>query len=297
MDVDVITGSIDPVSANLIKIEFLTDIPPSTFSEFIKNPSFDDAVGSYTFKGNTNQLGRELSFDFAKDGSKSFKSTFAKDQDAQFWYFNDYSKAYDAGIITDGKQATVKMWVKTSRTSPIGILVRLKTTNASGANTKLPSGGGWPTGEASTSGNLDTWEELTFKIPLPQDHTDIETEIRNIEMWVGYDYDEENTALNGVAGDIIYYDQMTAVIEDVPTAKVNSLQLEDVKMYPNPVENQLFFSSKETLNKVEIYNLLGKKVLSTTNTNAIDISSLNKSVYLVKISSDKGTTTKKLVKN
>ena len=90
---------------------------------------------------------------------------------------------------------------------------------------------------------------------------------------------------------------MTAVIEDAPTAGVSSQQLENVNMYPNPVENKLFINSKETLNKVEIFNLLGKKVLSTTNTKSIDVSSLSKSVYLVKISSDKGISTKKLVKN
>ncbi|MGJ8762290.1 MAG: T9SS type A sorting domain-containing protein, partial [Polaribacter sp.] len=208
--------------------------------------------------------------------------------------FNDYSKAYDAGVITDTKQAKVTMWVRSARTEPIGIIVRLKTTNAAGDNLQIA---GFPSKIVSTSGTPNTWEELTFEIPLPFDHKDIATEVRNIEMWLGYDYDEENTSLNGVAGDVIYFDQMTAVIEDVPTAKVNSLQLEDVKVYPNPVENQLFFSAKETLNKVEIFNLLGKKVLSTTNTKSIDVSSLSKSVYLVKISSNKGTATKKLVKN
>ncbi|MGJ8743953.1 T9SS type A sorting domain-containing protein [Polaribacter sp.] len=286
----------DPTGAKVFidEIEFLTDVPASTYSEFIKNPSFDDAVGSYTFKGNTNQLGRELTFDFAKDGSKSFKSTFAKDQDAQFWYFNDYSKAYDAGVITDTKQAKVTMWVRSARTEPIGIIVRLKTTNAAGDNLQIA---GFPSKFVNTSGTPNVWEELTFEIPLPFDHTDVATEVRNIEMWLGYDFDAENAALNGANGDVIYFDQMTAVIEDAPTAKVNSQQLEDVKMYPNPVENQLFFNAKETLNKVEIFNLLGKKVLSTTNTNSIDVSSLSKSVYLVKISSDKGTSTKKLVKN
>ena len=311
LDVSAITGEVttldilfragsaltDPSGAKLYidEIEFLTELPPSTYSEFIKNPSFDDAVGSYTFRGNTTQLGRELSTDFAKDGTKSFKSTFTKDQDAQFWYFNDFSQPYAAGIITDGKQAKVTMWVRSTRTAPISISVRLKTTNAAGGDSKVATG--WPTASVSTSGTADTWEELTFTIPLPQDHTDPASEIRNIEMWLGYINNEENVALNGVAGDVVYFDQMTAVIEDAPTAGVSSQQLENVNMYPNPVENKLFINSKETLNKVEIFNLLGKKVLSTTNTKSIDVSSLSKSVYLVKISSDKGISTKKLVKN
>ncbi|WP_165732691.1 T9SS type A sorting domain-containing protein [Polaribacter sp. 20A6] len=310
LDVSAITGEVttldilfragsaltDPSGAKLYidEIEFLTELPPSTYSEFIKNPSFDDVVGSYTFRGNTTQLGRELSTDFAKDGTKSFKSTFTKDQDAQFWYFNDFSQPYAAGIITDGKQAKVTMWVRSSRTTPIAIMVRLKTTNAAGENLQL---NGYPTTIVSTSGTANTWEELSFAIPLPFNHTNTATEVRNIEMWLGYNYDAENTTVNGVAGDVLYFDQMSAIIEDAPTANVHSNQLEEVKMYPNPAEDQLFISSKETLNKVEIFNLLGKKVLSTTNTKSIDVSSLTKSVYLVKISSDKGISTKKLVKN
>ena len=78
------------------------------------------------------------------------------------------------------------------------------------------------------------------------------------------------------------------------TKKFNNFEF---SMSPNPAKNVLTINSKETLNKVEIFNMLGKKVLSTSNTNAIDVSSLSKSVYLVKLSSDKGVSTKKLVKN
>ncbi|SDR70799.1 Por secretion system C-terminal sorting domain-containing protein [Polaribacter sp. KT25b] len=67
-------------------------------------------------------------------------------------------------------------------------------------------------------------------------------------------------------------------------------------MSPNPVNDVLTINTKETLKKVEIFNLLGKRVLSSTK-NSVDVSSLSTSVYLVKISSDKGVSTKKLIKN
>lgn len=70
----------------------------------------------------------------------------------------------------------------------------------------------------------------------------------------------------------------------------------EFSMFPNPVNDILTINTKETLRKVEIFNLLGKKVLSSTK-NSVDVSSLSKSVYLVKLSSDKGVSTKKLIKN
>lgn len=70
----------------------------------------------------------------------------------------------------------------------------------------------------------------------------------------------------------------------------------DFSISPNPVSDVLTISSQENIKTVEIYNLLGKKVL-TSNSTSIDVSSLSKSVYLLKLSSDKGVSTKKLIKN
>ena len=188
------------------------------------------------------------------------------------------------------------MWVRSARTEPIGIIVRLKTTNAAGSNLQIT--GSFPTAMASTSGTANTWEELTFAIPLPFDHTDAATEVRKIEMWLGYDYDEDNTNVNGVAGDVVYFDQMTAVIEDAATAGVNDSQLtKTISIYPNPVKNQLFINSQETIQSVEVFNLLGKRVLSTTHVNgSLDVSSLSKSVYILKLTSNNGVSTKRFVK-
>lgn len=77
-------------------------------------------------------------------------------------------------------------------------------------------------------------------------------------------------------------------------------ELEDfVKMYPNPVEgNELFFKTNETVN-VQIFSILGKQMLSdkidATNSQ-MDITSLKSGIYLVKISSNQFTITKKLIK-
>lgn len=75
--------------------------------------------------------------------------------------------------------------------------------------------------------------------------------------------------------------------------------LGEIKMYPNPVEgNTLFISANQQLN-IEIYDVLGKRMLNqtiTSDSHAIDISNLRSGLYLVRIISDYGSITKKLIK-
>ena len=70
------------------------------------------------------------------------------------------------------------------------------------------------------------------------------------------------------------------------------------KMYPNPVKNDfVYFSSTQDLDII-IYDVLGKQVVIeniTPNKDFINISNLNKGIYLVKIISNHGAVTKKLI--
>ncbi|MFC7775105.1 T9SS type A sorting domain-containing protein [Flavobacterium sp. GCM10027622] len=71
----------------------------------------------------------------------------------------------------------------------------------------------------------------------------------------------------------------------------------NLKMYPNPAKSQVTISSDNFAEKkIEIYNTLGKMVLAqkTTN-NPIDITSLSKGIYMVKISEEGKTDTLRLL--
>lgn len=66
--------------------------------------------------------------------------------------------------------------------------------------------------------------------------------------------------------------------------------------FPNPANNFLTISSNFTIDKVEIYNLIGNRVIEcTSDTNNIDISSLSKGVYLVTVYSGTQKSVKKLI--
>ena len=72
-------------------------------------------------------------------------------------------------------------------------------------------------------------------------------------------------------------------------------ELEDLAII-NPVEDFLNITSQSTIDKVEIYDLVGKLVVATsTNTNYVDVRNLNKGFYLVAVYSGDKKSIKKII--
>jgi endonuclease I len=86
--------------------------------------------------------------------------------------------------------------------------------------------------------------------------------------------------------------QSTLSVDDIAT-------LDMIKMYPNPANgDEVTIASNQDLT-AEVYDILGKKVTIqniTSNQNTLNISGFSKGVYLVRLKSSKGITTKKLIK-
>ncbi|PZO34540.1 MAG: hypothetical protein DCE86_01930 [Flavobacteriaceae bacterium] len=70
-----------------------------------------------------------------------------------------------------------------------------------------------------------------------------------------------------------------------------------LKVYPNPVMNgKLFIASDANIEKtVAIYDVLGKQVVNTTTTDLVNVSNLKGGVYIIKITEEGKTATRKLV--
>jgi hypothetical protein len=67
-------------------------------------------------------------------------------------------------------------------------------------------------------------------------------------------------------------------------------------IYPNPVNHELHLSL-EDVQRVEIYDQLGKMILSETNPHlTISVSSLPQGIYIVKISTENECYTEKFIK-
>ncbi|QBZ97403.1 T9SS type A sorting domain-containing protein [Flavobacterium sangjuense] len=80
--------------------------------------------------------------------------------------------------------------------------------------------------------------------------------------------------------------------------RTNQNAITGLRVYPNPVTNGTLFieTSANAQKTVAVYDVLGKKVLSTsTNDTTVNVSSLNAGVYIVKITEEGKTASRKLV--
>ncbi|HEX9825783.1 MAG TPA: lamin tail domain-containing protein [Flavobacteriaceae bacterium] len=82
------------------------------------------------------------------------------------------------------------------------------------------------------------------------------------------------------------------------TLSVDNFAESIFKIYPNPTSlGYINISSKsQTAMKVGVYDILGKQVINkSVDNNRLDVSTLTSGIYIMKISQDNATTTKKLV--
>ncbi|WP_299671791.1 endonuclease [uncultured Polaribacter sp.] len=86
---------------------------------------------------------------------------------------------------------------------------------------------------------------------------------------------------------------------ETTTASINDVLFNNFKMFPNPVEGNSVLFSTDKVARIEIYNVLGKLMIkdqiSSTN-KELDISNLNKGIYIVKIVVNNNFISKKLIK-
>jgi myo-inositol-hexaphosphate 3-phosphohydrolase len=75
-------------------------------------------------------------------------------------------------------------------------------------------------------------------------------------------------------------------------------KIEGLTIYPNPVSNgKLYISTlKNTSKDVEIFDVLGKKIYASSFWGtSLDISKLNSGVYIIKVTENNITATRKLI--
>jgi len=84
---------------------------------------------------------------------------------------------------------------------------------------------------------------------------------------------------------------------------VNStgLSIEDldphlITVYPNPVKNTLYIVGNSEGYNIEVYSLLGQRVMTASNVNEIDVSLFDEGVYLIRVSTENTTTVKRIIK-
>ena len=91
---------------------------------------------------------------------------------------------------------------------------------------------------------------------------------------------------------IEFYYAETAGLADSNLSDENSIHL-----FPNPVKDILSIKSPSILKKLEVFNVLGQKVMGRENTNSLNVTKLNSGAYILKTINENGTvSTKKFIK-
>ena len=77
---------------------------------------------------------------------------------------------------------------------------------------------------------------------------------------------------------------------------IKSVEMNTLRIYPNPVKNELFIDSNSPITKAEIYSITGALLLSESNvSNKLNVSTLAQGMYLLKIYTGNGVAVKKVV--
>ena len=110
------------------------------------------------------------------------------------------------------------------------------------------------------------------------------------------------TWLSGIV-DILYdvdaNQQIDLVEGSNPVLSLDDFNFQNVAIYPNPVDEQLFLKTNTQNIKVEVYTILGKKCVenSTINSNQLDVSSLEAGLYFLKLIKENQEVIIKFIKN
>ena len=82
-----------------------------------------------------------------------------------------------------------------------------------------------------------------------------------------------------------------------PTASVDDQNQLDISIYPNPTSDIVYIEGNYSQLKAVVYDILGKQVMKESITNSIDISQLDKGVYILQLSDGAKLTTQRIIKN
>jgi beta-glucanase (GH16 family) len=145
--------------------------------------------------------------------------------------------------------------------------------------------------------------QITFMIDGVSYYT-YNPSVKNDATWP-FDKDQFlllNIAMGGVAGTIdAGFTESSMIIDYVRVYQGSNLSVDPIfnsefSVYPNPTSDSLQIKSSESIDKIEIYSVLGQLVLiENESTNKINTSQIESGLYVIKIYSANKIATKKII--
>lgn len=138
-----------------------------------------------------------------------------------------------------------------------------------------------------------TYDPLSDKVLMIAFNNDIyNSEIREFDLATGM-----STSLGNPTPGLSHFGW--GAFYDNNLLNTTETELNDFTLIPNPAQNKIKINATFDINTIEIYSILGQKIISLTINNTsseIDISKLSSGAYIVKITSDGKISTQKLIK-
>ena len=186
------------------------------------------------------------------------------------------------------------------------------------ASSYIESASAYNGSDLTFSGSMttnDIGDGYTLKVFIKalDPNNDYATVVNNSADVTGNDFTISATAAELASGLLVQYgfaltgpltdpsDTSGSIVLEAPaTAGVNENNIIDVSIYPNPSSSNWNFRTGNTvITLVEVFNLLGKRVVSQNNNStnvAISTQGLTSGIYIARITTEQGTKSVKLIK-
>ena len=80
------------------------------------------------------------------------------------------------------------------------------------------------------------------------------------------------------------YTSYNDCINDCNTTSIESIEIQQLKIFPNPVNNTLNIICEKDITKIEIYDVLGRIIISKENpSNHISVEELKSGLYTISV--------------
>ena len=253
-----------------ILLSFLTISASINAQNLVNNPTFNSGLTGWTAGFSTAYTLPAL---VAGDGSDSTNSV---------QYIPTATNGFFQEIpITAGSQLNISFWYKATGD---GTDVRLWSNYKDAAGTVIYHGGtaASAVGDILRTENLylptsSVWVQHTVSVTTPANVTTLALSVR------------------AYSGSTASFDQFS--VTQAPLA-TNQNDIAGLDIYPNPVTGNVL-NIKTAANEtktINIFDVLGKQVLNlTTESATVNVSSLNAGIYILKVTEDGKTATRKLM--
>ena len=290
-----VNSNLDPAEGLLgidVNVNVVAPVIPS--SEFVTNPDFEDASGISHYTGNQSEMSRSISTTEFQSGANSMQFEFTGNASKMNWLFTAangqgvYSPAFNPATTID-----ITLWVKKTTNYDRFVEIVVKPNLILGGdNSQVSNQQIITTAQANGNG---MWEQLSYSIT-----TDGSVGFDEANFWIAVAWQDTDPNLtNALVGDMIFIDNIEVTITN-GTLGVNDISKDDasVRLFPNPASSVLNIEADgRNISNIEVYSILGKRVLSAKNTNSINVSTLSRGVYITKIfGDDSSVSTKRFVK-